>query len=219
MLRTSTAAAVFAALVIHASGQEAGWTDLFNGRDSDGWFVKPDRPAVWRVIPDRDGPPAIGRQPEASYLWTRDTYGDFVLELEFKVSPGCNSGIFFRSNPDDPVQKGFEIQVFDSHGANPDKHNTGALYDAKAADSMPEKPAGQWNRFRLEARGSKLVVHINGTKVQDLDLDAWDTPNQNPDGSPNKFGTALKALPRTGHIGFQDHGHDVWFRNIRIRQL
>jgi hypothetical protein len=197
----------------------AGAEPVFNGKDLAGWFVQPDQPAVWRVVKDKDGTPAIARQPAASCLWTKASYGDFVLELEFKVSPGCNSGIFFRSEPDNPVQRGFEIQVFDSHGEAPDKHNTGALYDAKAADAMPEKPPGQWNTLKLEARGPRLVVHINDVKVQDLDLDAWTTPNQNPDGSPNKFKTALKDLPRTGHIGFQDHGHDVWYRNIRIQAL
>ena len=60
---------------------------------------------------------------------------------------------------------------------------------------------------------------MNGQRVQDLNLDDWKTPEKNPDGSKNKFKTALKDLPRTGHIGFQDHGHDVWYRNIRLKKL
>lgn len=192
--------------------------EVFNGRNLDGWMVKPEHPPVWRVIKDKEGTPMIARQPGGSYLWTRKAFGDFVLEMEYKVSPGCNSGVFFRSDPDNPVQGGFEIQIFDSHGQQPTTHNTGALYDAAPASVMPEKPAGQWNTFRLECRGPKITVHINGVQVQDLDLDRWDTPNRNPDGSKNKFKTALKDLPRTGHIGFQDHGHNVWYRGITIRE-
>ena len=113
----------------------------------------------------------------------------------------------------------FEIQVFDSHGQEATTHNTGALYDAKPAAAMPEKPAGQWNTLSLKAVGSKLVCVINGTEVQNLDLADWDAPNKNPDGSKNKFKTALKDLPRVGHIGFQDHGHNVWYRKISIKAL
>ena len=92
-------------------------------------------------------------------------------------------------------------------------------FDAKPAAAMPEKPAGQWNTLSLKLAGSKLVCVINGTEVQNLDLDDWDTPNKNPDGSKNKFRTALKDLPRVGHIGFQDHGHNVWYRKISIKAL
>jgi Domain of Unknown Function (DUF1080) len=55
--------------------------------------------------------------------------------------------------------------------------------------------------------------------VQDVNLDDWATAGKNPDGSPNKYKAAIKDFPRTGRIGFQDHGHDVWYRNIRVRTL
>jgi len=64
-----------------------------------------------------------------------------------------------------------------------------------------------------------ITVTINGTQVQDINVDDWDMPNKNPDGSKNKFKTALKDLPRVGHIGFQDHGHNVWYRKISIKKL
>lgn len=188
---------------------------LFNGKNLDGWFVKPEAPKVWSV--QKDG--VLARKPQSSYLWTDETYSDFVLEMEFLVTPGCNSGLFFRANPDNPVQEGFEIQIYDSHGKEAGKHDCGALYDAREPLVNAVKPAGEWNTLRLEVKGPKLVCHINGQKVQDLNLDDWSTPEQNPDGSPNKFKTALKDLPRTGHIGFQDHGHDVFYRNLRLKKL
>lgn len=204
----------FSLLCLSAQAEE-GFVDLFNGKNLDGWVVEPENPAVWTV---RKG--ELARFPQPSYLWTKESYGDFVLELEFKVSPGCNSGLFFRSDPKNPVQGGFELQIMDSHGkANFGNKDCGALYDAKAAAVNAVKPAGEWNTLRVELKGPHLVAVMNGQKIQDLNLDAWTTPKLNPDGSPNKFEKALKDLPRQGHIGFQDHGHDVWYRNIRIKVL
>ncbi len=191
------------------------FVNLFNGKNLDGWFVKPETPEVWTV--QKGG--VLARKPKSSYLWTKETYDDFILELEFNVTAGCNSGLFFRTNPEDPVQQGYEMQIFDSHGKEAGVHDCGALYDARPPLVNAVKPAGEWNTLRLEVRGTKLVCHINDQKVQDLDLNEWDTAEKNPDGSPNKFKTALKDLPRTGHIGFQDHGHDVFFRNVRIKKL
>jgi len=218
MMKTPLMISALSAFVVCST---AGADDaVFNGKTLDGWMVMPESPAVWRVIQDKkSGEAMIARQPASSYLWTKEKFGDFVLEMEYKVSPGCNSGVFFRTDPGNAVQGGFEIQIFDSAGQEPTTHNTGAFYDAKAASSMPEKPAGQWNKFKLEVKGPKIIVEINGTKVQDLNVDDWDTPNKNPDGSKNKFKTALKDLPRVGHIGFQDHGHNVWYRKISIKKL
>ncbi len=210
---------VFAALALLLtclpSPAADGFVELFNGKNLDGWFVQPETPQVWTV--QKGG--VLARKPKSSYLWTKEVYGDFILELEFNVTAGCNSGVFFRTNPENPVQEGFEIQIFDSHGKEAGKHDCGALYDARAPLVNAVKPAGEWNTFRLEVQGTKLVCHINGQKAQDLDLADWKTPEQNPDGTPNKFKTALKDQPRSGHIGFQDHGHDVFFRNVRIKKL
>ncbi len=205
-------------LVLAASpllaAEDGEWKVLFDGKSLDGWVDAKGEPTKWAL---EDG--TLARVPKTDYVWHKDTYGDFVLELEFKVSKGCNSGVFFRTNPSDPVQKGFEIQVMDSAGkADPGKHDAGALYDASAPAVNAVKPAGEWNTLRVEAKGPNLVIHLNGQKVQDLNLDEWKEANKNPDGSQNKFGTALKDLPREGRIGFQDHGHPVWYRNVRIKK-
>lgn len=185
---------------------------LFNGKDLSGWETKEGN---WVV---KDG--EIARVKGGAYLWTEDTYGDFELELDFKVSKGCNSGVFFRADHKDPVQKGFEIQVMDSAAtAKPGKHDAGALYDARAPLVNAVKPAGEWNTLAISAQGPKVRVTLNGQVVQDVNLDDWTSAGKNPDGTPNKYKTAIKDFPRSGRIGFQDHGHDVWYRNIRVRTL
>ena len=89
---------------------------------------------------------------------------------------------------------------------------------------MPPKvnavnPAGEWNTCVLTCDGPHIRVELNGKVVQDLNIDDWDTPNKNPDGSKNKFRTALKDFKRTGHVGLQDHGAAIAFRNVKIKVL
>lgn len=206
-------AGLFVFSTLSAGEPPAGFTALFNGKDLAGWKAKP---GGWVV---EDGG-VLARRKGGGYIWTKKSYGDFVLELEVKMSKRCNSGIFFRTNPKNSVQGGFEIQVFDSAGKKKvGKHDNGALYDAAAPTSNPTKPAGEWNRFRITCKGPMVNVVLNGKEIVNANLDKWTTGNRNPDGSRNKFKTALKDLPRKGHIGLQDHGQDVWYRNIYIKHL
>ena len=193
--------------------EEDSSVPIFNGKDLQGWMGKPNG---WYV--DESG--ALARRPKSGYLWTKEMYDDFELTVDFKVSEKCNSGIFFRTDPENPVQGGFEIQLFDSYGRTEltDK-DSGAFYNARAPRINAMKPSGEWNTCVVRALGSRLSVRLNGEEVIDVDLDDWKVPNQNPDGSRNKFRTALKDLPRTGHIGIQDHGKPVWFRNLRVERL
>ena len=189
-----------------------GFTALFNGKNLDGWKAKPNGWAVENGI--------LTRKPKSGYIWTEEAYGDFVLDVEVKVSQRCNSGIFIRTDPKNAVQGGFEIQVMDTTGKKKlGKHDNGAFYDALAPSANPAKPLGKWNRFVITCKGPKITVSINGIQVVKAELDKWTTGNKNPDGSHNKFKTALKDLPREGHIGFQDHGQDVWYRNIYLKRL
>ncbi len=202
----------FSTVTTLQAGPPKGFVALFNGKNLDGWQAKKNG---WAV---EDG--VLVRKPGSGYIWTKKSYGDFVLDLEVKVSRGCNSGIFFRTDPKNAVQGGFEIQVFDTTGKTKlGKHDHGALYDALAPSANPAKPVGDWDHFIITCKGPKITVSINGKQVVNANLDDWKTGNKNPDGSRNKFKIALKDLPRTGHIGFQDHGQDVWFRNVYLKKL
>lgn len=224
VLRASAAALGLWAilLVSDARAGEPPFVSLFNGKDLAGCITGPDNAWVVEhglITPKRE---FDGREHNLDYLWSKETYGDFVLELEFKIPERANSGIFLRT-PDlkDPVYTGIEVQVSNSFGKETwtNKSCAGAIYDCVAPTENPVKPPGQWNRYRIVCRGPKILVAVNGRQVVQMDLDRWTRPNQNPDGTPNKFATPLKDFARTGHVGLQDHGRPIWYRNIRIKRL
>jgi hypothetical protein len=196
--------------LVSADDKAAGWTDLFNGKDLAGWTDAAGGTTKWTVA---DG--AMTGQKGSGDIWTKARWGDFVLELEFKTTG--NSGVFFRTdNPKDNVQTGIEIQVENPGG--PDKHSVGAIYDL-VPPTKNNARRDEWNKYIITARGPVVTVELNGEKVNEMNLDQWTTGGKNPDGSDNKYRTALKDFKREGHIGFQDHGHKVWYRNVRIRPL
>ena len=151
-------------------------------------------------------------------IWSKEKFGNFEISLQYKTSPKANSGLFFRSDPKNAVQGGFEIQIA-SPGIYGGKHIVGSLYDAKEPTVAAGKPDGEWNTMEVTCKGPSIKVVLNGKLVIDVDIDDWKEPRKNPDGSKNKFKTALKDLPRTGHLGLQYHGQPVWFRNIKVTPL
>ena len=195
-----------------------GFVSLFDGNSLAGW-----QPATNWVV--EDGVIALKdrtdrREHNDNYLWTPRSYADFILDLEFKVVEGTNSGIFIRTfSPLDPVQTGIEIQVAAMPAGRPlSKGSVGGIYDLVAPSENAVK-TGEWNRCRITVQGAKLKVELNGRVVSEADLDRWTTPRLNPDGTPNKFEKALRDYPRAGFIGLQDHGTPVWYRNIRVKEL
>jgi len=194
---------------------EEGWRQLLNGKDLTGWTGKKE--GGWKV--DEDG--ALAWQKGCGYIWTEEQFGDFVLDLDFKVSKGTNSGIFIRTaKTGDPVQTGIEVQILDSVGREkPGKNDCCSIYDCLAPSKNAEKPVGEWNHVAITCKDNKIAIVLNAEPIIDMDLDQWAEPHKNPDGSKNKFGTAYKDMPRKGSIGFQDHGNAVWYRNIKIKTL
>jgi len=196
-----------------AKGEE-GWQQLFNGKDLTGWTGNQKTP--WLV---EDG--VLTWQKGCGYLWTKEQFGNFVLDLDFKVSKGANSGIFIRTaKTGDPVQTGIEVQILDSVGREkPSRNDCCSVYDCLAPSKNAEKPVGEWNHVTITCKDNKIEIVLNGEKIIDMDLDLWTEPHKNPDGSKNKYNTAYKDMPRRGFIGLQDHGAAVWYRNIRIKPL
>ena len=189
-----------------------GWVLLFDGKSFDGWMMTKEN--GWII--DGDAVSLI-----KGYLWTKKRYGDFILDCEFKVSPQCNSGIFFRTDDiENLVQTGIEMQVLDSYGKSEiGKRDCGAIYDCLTPSVNAVKQAGEWNRIVLMCKDNIIKVVLNDVPIINMDIDKWTEPNMNPDGSKNKFNTALKDFVREGFIGLQDHGLPVWYRNIKIKEL
>ncbi len=211
--------------LVHAARGEA----LFDGGSLDAWsfpegsWVVEDGALTCRMVEVKQ---KNGQRKTRGMgnIWTKGTYGDFDLSLSYKLSAGANSGVFYRTDKDNPVQGGFELQLMDNegfqktHGKKDARKLTGSFYDAKAPSSDPSRPVGEWNSLRLSCRGPSVKIVVNGTQVIDVNVDDWDTPGGNPDGSSNKFKTALKDLPRKGRIGLQNHGQVVWFKDIVIKR-
>lgn len=155
-------------------------------------------------------------------IWTKEKFGDFVLDLEFKTDSESNSGVFFRTGDiADFVQTGIEAQILDYAGSDEAKSKgaCGAIYDCQGPSKEMVKKTGEWNHYTITCKANKIYVVFNGEQIIEMDLDLWTEAHKNPDGTKNKFKTAFKDMPRVGHIGLQDHGDPVWFRNIKIKPL
>lgn len=189
---------------------------LFDGKSLTGWRTT-GKAEGWAA---EDGMIVCTVQG-GDYLYTTEQFEDFELELEFRIDPGVNSGIFFRwSDLADPVHTGIEMQIIDTHGQTPlDKHAAGAIYDIAAPRVDAIRPAGEWNKVRIRCEGPLVECWLNDEMTAAIDLDQFTQAGRNPDGSKNKFRYAYKDLPRSGHIGFQDHGGKVWYRHLTIRRL
>lgn len=195
-----------------------GWKLLFDGETLNGWDATGNKEG-WTV--DEEEKAILCLAKGGGYLYTLEQFDDFILKIDFKIDPGVNSGIFFRwSDLSDPVNTGLEMQILDTYGKeNPGKHDCGALYDLVPPKVNAVKPAGEWNHVVITCKGPFITIDMNGQRIIDVNIDEWDTPGMNPDGTKNKFKYAWKDLPKRGHIGLQDHGGKVWFRNIKIKPL
>jgi hypothetical protein len=211
--------------------REKGWQLLFDGEITEGWKVYGTDTigSAWKV---QDG--ALFLDVEQKNDWqtigggdivTEDEYESFHLKLEWKISPGGNSGIIFLVHEDTekytyPWQTGPEMQILDDE-AHPDaqhiKHKAGDLYDLIASSESAVRPAGEWNQAAIILEGNQLEFYLNGVNVVSTTL--WDE-SWNKLVAGSKFSEmAGFARYRKGKICLQDHGDKVWFRNIKIRRL
>ena len=210
----------------------AGWKLLFDGKAWNGWrgFRREKMPDEGWTIEDGAIKHIAGNGEQSKQggdIITVGKYDNFELQLEWRISPGGNSGIKYLVD-EDMVKSGysglgFEMQILDDN-QHPDakmgkdgNRTASALYDLIAPQNKALHQVGEWNQVRLIVNGNHVEHWLNGAKVVEYEL-----------GSPE-----LKALiaeskyktiqgfgeVRKGHILLQDHGHEVWFRNIKLREL
>ncbi len=197
-----------------------GFVPLFDGKSLAGWrgYLRGSAPKGWSA---KDGELVITPGVEGGDLITTESFADFDLRLEWKVSKGANSGIFFRASEDTPYiwQKSHEYQLLDD-ASNPNTgpmYTAGACYDLYPVKAKVARPAGEWNESRIVAIGPKVEHWLNGTKVCEYVVGSEDWLKQ-LERSKFKSYDGFGRLP-SGKIGLQDHGHLVSFRNIRIKKL
>ena len=161
-------------------------------------------------------PKGKGWQGGVANIWTNETYGDFVLNLDFRCAEKTNSGVLIRVGDIAAwLHTGMEIQIL--QGDTPDdKHLVGALYDVSAPTRPVDIKPGQWYHLTIIAKGQSIKVSVDGEEVTNVDLGKWTEAGQNPDGSKNKFKTAYAQMPKKGQIGLQYHGTPIAFRNMVI---
>jgi hypothetical protein len=201
---------------LSAEERGAGWILLFDGKTLDGWLTSSEKPSQ---RPVEDG--ALNPHKCGGYMLIHNKVWDnFRLALDFKISKGCNSGIFVRTFPLAPRPgkdvgfNGIEVAIDDTQGAG--YHDTGAIYDLVKPSHNAMKPAGEWNHIEITCNNSDIEVELNGECVAVMNLDEWTEKNRRPDGTRHKFDIAFKDHPRKGYIGLQDHGADCWFKNIKL---
>ena len=191
---------------LHPAPDAAGFVPLFNGKDLTGWKTTGN----WLV--EEDGSLSLhpregekGWQRYDAYIATEKLYGDFVLDLEFKINAKGNSGVFMRvGDMAEPVKTGFEVQILDTYGLEkPGHHDCGGIVRGTGPSKNMVKPAGEWNRYTITVKGRSVKVVFNGEQVIDTTLEDM----------------KMTDRPNLGQIAFQDEALRVWYRNVRIKEL
>jgi hypothetical protein len=211
--------------------QKEEWVSLFDGKTTKGWktYGKESVGQAWKIV---DGTLHLDASDKTD--WQSKGGGDIVhemelenfhLKLDWKIAKNGNSGIIFWVQNDPSKYKyvwytGPEMQVLDNDG-HPDgkinKHRAGNLYDLIAGTEGVTKPVGEWNTSEIICNRGKLEFKLNGTSVLSTTYgdDQWNNLIANSKfKSMPAFGKNFK-----GHIALQDHGDNVWFKNIVVRKL
>jgi len=204
------------------------WITLFDGSSYDAWkgYLSDSIYPEWTI---EDA--AMAFTPSDNHgrnIISKEAFTNFELSLDWKVSEGGNSGIFWGVHEDakfkEPYQTGPEIQVLDNE-RHPDAkvngklHQAGSLYDMIAPAQDVAHPAGEWNTcvIKIDHNTNQGSVTLNGTEIVKFPVhgEEWDAMVAN-----SKFkGWEGFGKYQTGHIGLQDHGNKVWYRNIKIKPL
>jgi Domain of Unknown Function (DUF1080) len=216
MIRTSAVSILVVVFSVVTSAAEEGFTPLFDGKSLAGWQGGKDGYAIKEEC-------IVSQEKGSGNLATVKEYGNFHFKFEFKLTPGANNGIGIRVPTEidgqrlDPAFKGIELQIIDDVSDKykniKDWQRHGSVYGVVAAKTGHLKPAGEWNSEEIIARGKHITVILNGATIVDADVEKA-SANGTLDGKDHP------GLKRdSGHICFCGHGAEVWFRNLRIKEL
>ncbi|GAA4406222.1 hypothetical protein GCM10023187_25450 [Nibrella viscosa] len=203
--------------------KKAGWVLLFDGTSSNGWTTPGGKPvpAGWEV---KDGLLIARKGAKGGDIISANQYADFDLMLDFNLEPGGNSGVkYFFTKYEKGGNLGMEYQILDDELAEDNKkenHLTGSFYDVIPPNAALKKvkAPGQWNTLRIVAKGRQVEHWLNGVKILEF------TRGSQPFTEAVALSKFSKTVPafgtvEKGHILLQEHGHEVSFKNIKIKPL
>ena len=210
---------------ISETEEAAGWVSLFDGRSFTGWhgYNMAGIPAEWSI---EDG--MITMQfvdaAESQDIITDKEYKSYALSLEYKLSNGANSGIIFQVKEDPaynyPYETGPEFQVIDD-AAWGDKigesQRNACNYEMYVAQGDFNKPIGEWNHAVLVVDGNKVSQYLNGVKTVEYEKYSEDWLQRRNAGKWADYPDYGKY--DEGHISLQNHGTQVWYRSIKLKEL
>jgi len=201
---------ILCALATFSSACAGEWMELFNGKDFTHWGGAGKTEQNGYLI--KDG--TITSTPKCRVLQTEKEFSDYVLQFEFKLTPGANNGLGIHyPGKGDAAYTGMEIQILDNTApkyANlKDYQFHGGLYTLVAAKKGHLKPVGEWNKEVVTINGPMVKVELNGTVIMEANLDEINKSKPKHEG----------AKRRSGHIAFCGHGDIVSFKNIKIKEL
>ena len=190
---------------------------LFNGKDLDGWVAEGAsevregdkvRP-VWTV---KDGHIRCDGKGFGFLRYGKREFADFTFHVEFRMEAKCNSGVGVRTTVFEPAKSratrpsmySYEIQLIDDFGKPADVHSSASLYRYVAPTENAIKSVGEWNTLKITCVGPRVKVVFNNRTVVDVDQTTID---------------ALKAKPLKGYVCLQNHGGNIEFREVRIREV
>lgn len=207
-----------AALLATASAEE-GWVSIFDGETLKGWTNSKGKEVKEGSWIAEDG--VLFRKARGGDLYTAKSYGDFEFRWEWKISPKGNSGVKYRVTSYGGSLLGPEYQVLDDahrDGKGNTKRQVASLYDLFATnDKKKVNPVGEWNTSKIVARGKRLQHYLNGEIVVDITVgsDEWNAAHKK-----SKFKNRKEfAMNPSGRIFLQDHGNQVWFRKMEVKEL
>lgn len=198
--------------------QTAGYQLLFNGKDYTGWHCYHRDTVGWKV---ENG--IMHTKGGNGDLVSDAEYENFELAFDWKVGKAGNSGVIYMVQDDPNIKEtyytGVEYQVID-HDNWPDKLNdvqkAGAVYDLYAPTKLANKPVGEWNTGKIISNKGHIEHYLNGEKVAEYD---WNSTDYKERFAKSKFKDWPFAKKLKGHIALQDHGQEVWYRNVKVKTL